>query len=352
MKIKTVLKILREISYMKSVLRRFGDSLARGKYHQHDSFRAFSLDEPYTGEMAKLYFDRNDKKGRMASVANTLNKIGFFKNKNKRSAEDYEAFYTSNNFDKIRETKLFSFKRRKILTVCTTFEEMSRQINLYNELSRSYNMPNVIKCDRYENSIEVSMVNLLRTENEIAALTCIVNSTVANNPAVSNLKFISPEPMLNIRYEDEEMNGILRKIKNRISPSVIDIQIPHCTQHGDLAKDNLLYGECDGKIDFWWIDWEHKGERPFFYDYFFYIVHSAFYYGKWEAFECYINGDLDATMERFFAHFGLNYEKQCRFDYIMLYLIYFLNERVCPITGISTLKKYYETVETMEAKLK
>ena len=90
MKIKSILKILSEVKYMKSVLHRYGDSLARGTYYQHASFRAFSLDEPSTRERAAVYFDKGVPIEKKKAVAEALNKIGFYKNRNKNRMGDYQ----------------------------------------------------------------------------------------------------------------------------------------------------------------------------------------------------------------------------------------------------------------------
>ena len=80
MKLKRVFKILHEIKFVKSVLKRYSDSLARGRYYQHNSFRALSLDEPATKEKAKLYFDKNDVGKRLAGIAQKLSSIGYYTN--------------------------------------------------------------------------------------------------------------------------------------------------------------------------------------------------------------------------------------------------------------------------------
>lgn len=349
MRIQTVLKIMREIKYMRAVFRRFGDSLARGKYYQHKCFRAISLCAPATRDKARLYFDNKSSTKRTADVAMALNKIGFYKNKNRRSTEDYEAFYVANNYDNVREAKLFSFKREKILTVCTSPDEMNKQLSQYEVFGSAYNMPKVVKNDRYENSFEISMINLKSFNNEVLALGNIAKSVCTYNPSVDGLNFESAKTALEVSYQNEEIHDYMQKIADKISPAVMSMQIPYCMQHGDLSKENLLYGECEGKTDFWWIDWEHAADRPFFYDFFFYIVHSAFY-GKREAYNSYINGETDNILEELFSHFGLKYEKEYRFDYLMLYFTYFLNERVCFVSGLPTVKKYYELIETLEAE--
>ena len=129
------------------------------------------------------------------------------------------------------------------------------------------------------------------------------------------------------------------------------MRIPICVQHGDLSKENLIFGECEGKLDFWWIDWEHIGERAFFYDYFFYIINSSLYYDM-NAYKSYISGEADDSLRKMFAHFALEFNSEDRFNYFLLFTIPFLKERVCSKGGLPVLKTYYNLIEAMEAMLK
>ncbi|MBR3805815.1 MAG: hypothetical protein IKJ13_03150 [Clostridia bacterium] len=350
MRIKTILKIAGEIRFVKSVLCRYGDSLARGRYYQHNSFRALSLDEGETREKARLYFDKNDSGKRMAAIAKKLSSIGYYKNKNKRSTEEYEAFYIANNYDKKREIKLFSFKNNRILTICTSAEEANKQILQYERFSGAYNMPRVKKIEKYNDAFEISMIDLRNFEGEASAFENICNSTVDNNPNVSVLDIVLAKELIEFSY-DGEIDYYMRKIVDKISPSLMDIRISLCVQHGDLSKENLIYGECEGKLDFWWIDWEHVGERVFFYDYFFYIINSSLYYNM-NAFKSYIAGESDDVLKKMFAHFALEFNSEKRFDYFLLFTISFLKERVCSKGGLPVLKTYYELIEVMEVMLK
>ncbi len=346
MKIKTVFKILNEIRYIRSVLKCYSGSLACGKYYQHNSFCALSLDSPDIRKKSHLYFDKNDAGKRMISIAEKINSIGFFRNKNKNSDEEYEGFYIANNYDKIREVKLFSFRNNKILTICTSEEEAEKQIAQYNLLSTAYRMPKVIKNGKYNNSFEIAMVSLKEMGSESLALDNIALSTVANNESIHALNKVAAKEFFDFDYESE-INAYLQRIVDKIDPLLIDIQLPLCIQHGDLSKENLIYGECDGVTDFWWIDWEHIGERVFFYDYYFYIVNSSFYYDM-KAFESYINGEGDDRLKDFFLHFGVDFDKRKKLDYLLIFLVAFLKERICSKSGLPVLKKYYELVEKME----
>lgn len=346
MQIRMLLKIWHEANYMKAALKRYSGSLACGKYHQHNSFHAFSLDEPETRAKACLYFDKSNAWKRIVSVTSFLNRIGYYSNKNKRSTGEYEGFYVANNYDKVRETKLFSFKNKKILTICTSSSEAEKQIEQYRALGSAYNMPRVERSDKYENAFEISMIDLKVVDHDILALKNICSSTIANNPVINDLHTVRVQDVIAFSF-DEEMDSYMKKIADQIDPSIRDMQIPFCVQHGDLSKENLIYGECEGKTDFWWIDWEHMKERVFFYDYFFYILNSALY-EDFGPFACYIHDDSNEMLASFFAHFGLAFDASKKLDYFLVYAIDFLKERVCLKSGLPMVERYYNLIEAMK----
>lgn len=346
MKIKTLFDVLHEIKYLKTIFNRYSDRLVRGKYTQHNSFRAMSLDVPSIKEKAEVYFDKDDAGKLKKKVLKKLNAVNFFCNRNRQSAEEFDGIYVANNYDKVREIKLFSFKESKLLAICTSEEKAIEQVRLYECLKKAYNMPSVKQSDKYDNSIEISMVELLEMNYETTALINILDSTSSNNPQKDKLNHASVKQLVSFSY-DEEIDKYLNKIKGKIDSSLFDTQIPLCVQHGDLSKDNLLYGICDGKTDFWWIDWEHIDERVFFYDFFFYILHSAFYFNM-KAFESYIHGDVDSILEKCFSNFDLQFNNKLKFDYFMIFAIVFLKERVCSASGLPVLIRYFNLIESME----
>ena len=154
------------------------------------------------------------------------------------------------------------------------------------------------------------------------------------------------EEITDFSYSAEE-NELLEGIRSKISKVALLEELPFSVQHGDISKENLLYGEADGKTDFWWIDWEHARERVFFYDLFFYIVNSAFYYNT-AAYDLYMGGEADEMLKEFFNHFGVNFDPNKRKDYLLIYMIDFLKERVCAFSRVSALKEYCEFLEAHE----
>ena len=338
MKIKTALKIIGEIGYLRSLIKRYGDSLANGKYYLYNSFRALSLDEPSSRERSYPYFNRTNANPRFASLALKLNKFGAFHNRNKKTRGEYEAIYVANNHDKVREVKLFSFKRGKILTLCTCCDEMEKQLTQYESFSKSFNMPMVKASDKYQNAIEISMVDLREFPGDKAALDGIA-LTNANANYGRTLHSKTVKELIEFSYDNDEMNSLLSELTSKIDPSLLYLPIPLCPQHGDLSKDNLMYGESDGVTDFWWIDWEHAGERVFFYDYFFYVLNSAIYFDK-NALDCYLNGEADEGLRRLFESAGSSFDPNKRKDIFLIFAVVFLKERVCDKGFLSALKTY------------
>lgn len=344
MKIKTVLFILKETLYLKGIIKKYGDSLKAGKYHLFDGFRAMALDQKTTRENAFPYFDKPVNDTRKRKIAHILNKTPYFVNTNKRTQGLYEAFYTANNYEKTREVKLFSFENKKILTICTSKEEMQKQAEQFETYGKSFSLPKVVPVEKYENAFEISMVDLKDRPDDIEALKKISGSVVREmsiRKPVNDGK--TAKELVQFSY-DEKTNEILSKMVSKIDESVLSINIPFCVQHGDLSKDNLIYGTCDGKTDFWYIDWEHAGERIFFYDYFFYIVNSAMYYDK-DALNLYIEGKDDKILSEFFAKFGLEFNAQNKKDYFWLFMIVFLKERVCDFSRFAALEMYMSFFE-------
>ena len=339
MRIKTILDLFGEARYMRSIIKRYGDSLARGKYYMFSNFRSMSLDKPEVRAVANKYFIKGKIPARTAKVANALNKSGYFRNKNKNSTEEYVALYSANNYDKVREIKLFSFDSQKILTICVSNADMQKQLDEYRLFGISYSMPSVRKSDKYPNALEISMVELNAFPGDVNALSAIAVSTQNFNPDIDKLRKQSAKDVIAFKYDNDEMNLLMGEILSFVSSGVLNIDIPLCIQHGDLSKDNLIYGVSDGKLDFWWIDWEHARERVFYYDYYFYIINSAMYYDT-RALECYMNGECDEMMCKYFSHFGLVFEPDKRRDYLLIATVAFLKERVCDRGNVIALKLY------------
>ncbi len=342
MKIRSVINLAKEIFYLRSLITRYGDSLARGRYWLFDNFRSLALDEQRADAVA--FWGNGGSSENRKRIIKWLNLSGCFCNHKKNTTAEYEAIYSANNYDKVREIKLFSFKKKKILTVCTSETEAKAQLKLYNELSLAFCMPKVVKSGKYPGALEVSMVDKRPFPGDSDALNAILRSVENFQISTGSLKRETVKNLIAYSYEDAEIQTILRSIVDSISPAVLHCQIPLCVQHGDLSKDNLIYGEAEGKIDFWWIDWEHMGERPFFYDYFFYIVNSAVYFDT-KALDYYMSEAADVALVQSFSHFGFDFSPKNKKDYLLIFMIVFLKERVCAYGRIEAMRMYQNFIK-------
>ena len=345
MKIKNILAIFKKVRYIKNVLRRYSDRMVKGNYVMHDNFRALALSDEKIISCANSYFVSPNVSPRMVGIARKVNNLNCFVNRNRKTTAEYDAIYTSNNLDKVREVKLFSFKNNKILTICTSQEEKDKQIEQYEWLKNDYNLPCVKGSDYYPNAYEISMIFLKDFPGDEAALRTICQSTIKANPMINGLNKISVKELIKYSYENEEIDQLLNSLCLKINENVLNLEIPICKQHGDLSKQNLLYGIADEKKDFWWIDWEHINERVFFYDFFFYIINSAFY-SDTKAYDIYMSGKIDDVLNDYFSHFGLSFETEKKKEYLMIFAVVFLKERVCDFGRVEALKEYCDFIDT------
>ena len=338
MRLRTILLRLRQVRYLKFVMQHYGDSLTTGKYRVSDSLRSVVLDNRKIVEQSKKYFYKPGISTSKVKIATILNKAHIFKNTNTKSSEEYDALYTANNYSDIREVKLFSFKNNSILTICTTTEECEKQLRQYEAYSSIYRMPLVSKADRYPNSYAIAMVDLSPSPGEHEAMRAIAEATMRVGDEKGISGFVRVGDVINETYDDANAL-LLSKIISKADETLAKTAMPTCIQHGDLSKENLIYGVADGKRDYWFIDWEHAGERVFFYDWFFYIINTAMYYND-EALQLYLNGEEDELLVDLFERFNVSYEPKHRKDYLILFMLIFLKERVCDLGNGVALEQY------------
>lgn len=342
MRVRYILRTIEQIRYLRLTIRRYGDSLKKGKYFMFNGYRALSNDSSESLNRAKVYFEKTKKLTKIDVLAMKINNTRYFYNSNKNSSEEYDAVYTANNFDKTREIKLFSFSENKILTICTNENERKKQIEQYENFGTAYNMPRVTPKDKYSNSYEIAMVDLLPVPDVILAFEEIADSIIRFNFDSNKFEKASVEKLIELDCYDE-MNSLLGDLVSKIDESLLQTEIPVCIQHGDLSKDNLIYGLSENKESFWWIDWEHASKRVFFYDYFFYVLNSTMYSDE-TTYQSYMSQECDLVLEKFFNHFGLKFDADRKKDYFLIFAIVFLKERVCDSVKINALKKYISLI--------
>ena len=335
--LKGLYSTLSEIRFFVKTLRKYRKILKTGKYVLFPTMRAMSIKESNIYEKANKYFFREIPVSPTVKLVNAFNKCGVFYN-NSQSEQLYDAFYIANNYNAVREIKLFAFDKKKILTICANHNDFEEQLLLYNNLHSFYNLPLITQTGRFENSYEISMVDCHSRPDEIHALTNILASAMNNSNR--NAKKHPISELLSYNYSDTEMNSILNDIYGKIPSDLLNSNFSVCMQHGDLSRDNLIYGESDGKTNFWWIDWEHIAPRIFLYDYFFYMINTAFCYHDTSALDAYMNGNHNGDLKKYFEFFEMKFDPAKLEGYFLVFLIVFFKERICDLGHLGVLKDY------------
>ena len=344
MGIRTYIHHVKQLYFLKKTIKKYRPHMKNGTYVLFPSMRALAACDGNSLEAAKKYFIHHTKT-RENRLVNFVNKHSLFKVK--KSNGKFEAIYVANNHNKKREVKLFSFQRKKILTVCVSEEDNEKQLQEYELLHKAYGMPAVTQSSLFPCSHEIAMISLSDRPTEEQAIAAITAANERFNPDTSVLAKASKEDLLSFAYENEEMNALLTKIKEQIKVECLDVTFPLCLQHGDLSQDNLMYGTADETTGFFWIDWEHKRDRIFFYDLFFYMLNSAFCSEISEPLDSYLRGDCDGLLKKHFAYFGLSYDSEKRKDYFLLFAIVFCKERLCPFQRTAALQQYVDFLLTL-----
>ena len=66
-----------------------------------------------------------------------------------------------------------------------------------------------------------------------------------------------------------------------------------------------------------------------------------------KAFRCYVDGEADEELINLFAFFGLEYDKRKRIDYLLVFSVLFLKERVSSSAVLPALVAYCDLIEGM-----
>lgn len=338
MKIKVAYNLYREMRFLRAVLRTFSKNMTCGNYRLLPCMRVLVLDTYENLSVANVYFGNKAKQEKFQPFISGVNRIKYFRNEKGEGL--YSAIYIANNNHKCREIKLFSFETKKILTICTSKEEKYHQFERHERYSCGYSMPSICHSDITPSAYEISMVELLPRPNEILALNDIIKSGISFSKCHAYSSRITLRDALKVEYTNEEVSKLLWRMVSHIDESVLGLSVPICLQHGDLSKENLIYGKSNGREKYWWIDWEHDENRVFFYDVFFYILNAAFCSNDKKPLDLYFKGEADFLFKEFFEFFGLEYSPQKRQDYFLAFAVIFLKERVCDNNNVKTLKQY------------
>ncbi|MBQ9737108.1 MAG: hypothetical protein IJV86_01730 [Clostridia bacterium] len=236
--------------------------LDRGIYSIHPNMRTFT-----SGRKMTISFPEGtlSSKQRMVYLLEKLFPVVVAGRKNKEFLG--RAVYFSNTPDiRLADLKIFDEKEKKVLTFCSDKERWETVTAQKKQASKFF--PTPLLC-------EVNKEKLSYTEE------------------------IKEHPKESVENYKESFDKILDwycgYFKNTESQKSNkgNIKIPVYFQHGDLSEDNVIAGK-----ELCFIDFDHCGEYPIFYDAFYLALHLAVIKGKPQYLQSFINGEYKDKAER------------------------------------------------------
>ena len=336
MKIVTLFRLFKKYRFYNGIFKNCKNELKNGKYFMYPDMRTICLksDVPFYDE----FFKKNSDAGGV-SLNRLFNVCGGRVGKRHKD-KHYSALYIANNNDPKREVKLFDRDNGLVKIVCVDRTSFQNALALRGKLGNSFDLVPLVESFEESNTIIEKMVFASKRPEESVALRTIADSVsrqpVRNKVRVSEIiektgKWYSQYPELETVVERV---GVLK-----------DCEIATCVQHGDLSSDNLIFGRVDKNEGFYWIDWEHVGERPFFYDYYFYILNSAIQHGNTQPYEAYLR---DPSMTAaLFDSFECAYDDELQEAWFLLFFLVFFSERLLPVGSAAAFRKYYDFIGRM-----
>ena len=336
MKLVTLFRLFKKYRFYNGIFKSYKNELKNGKYYMYPDMRTICLksDVPFYDAFFKKDFGAGGVS--LNRLFNVCGGIVGKKNKDKH----YSALYVANNDDPKREVKLFDRDNGLVKIICVDRTSYQNAIALRDRLGHSFDLVPLAECCEESNVIIERMVFAAKRPEESVALRSIADSisrqSVRNTVCASEIIEETEK-----RYSQyPELENVVERVR-----VLKDREIAVCVQHGDLSSDNLIYGRVDENEGFYWIDWEHVGDRPFFYDYFFYILNSAIQNGNMQPYEAYLRDPT--TTARLFDAFGCAYDDALRKAWFLIFFLVFFLERLLPVGSVSAFGKYYHFIGKM-----
>ncbi len=211
------------------------------------------------------------------------------------------------------EVRFVDLENGLLLTKYDNLEKMEKMINnrkLFSE--KGFNTIPIIDVD-YNNIFTIEkFINQIKYNHNVGFQNLIIqyNNYFLHNDCKSNpLDENSIEHKCNI-FNYCHASSVIKKnyinfLKSKNYKTILS--------HGDCYFLNYLF---DGE-QYYLIDFEHPGEKIFFYDIIYYIV-DDFYLNNHHLAYNYLNGKMDLMFEKLFNLAGATYQKEMRFIYFLV----------------------------------
>lgn len=244
--------IIKKIVWNMIFTRRHKSYLQRGEYHFLPNMRTVvAKDSQICWQKIFPVSRRNKKKDILYSILKQWKCI-VRENGNEFVAE--AVYFSNTNDNKEKVIKFFDFSLKQVLTLCQSEKEYLLFLKNRAEYSAYYRVPSLIRSDDkkleyVEELIQKQDYDLRQVYNALLKI------------YIESFRKQGPKQEKNVCEKPEWI------ITNNITCPEYSLL---CLQHGDLSLDNFI---CDSE-DIVFIDFEHQGYYPLFYDLFFLIANS------------------------------------------------------------------------------
>ena len=269
------MKFLKDLRFQKNLLKKNKTCLKKGTYILHNNLRTYLL----RGYSANSWFP--NAKYTLKNIAKLLIARFFYSITTRKNGTQFsaQAIYFSNELQSSnRDIKFFDYEKKRVRTVC----------------------PNRLRYDSYMRNRSYfgkyfPLVDLLVTDEENLAFEerIIIKNDVSDSewePVLRKLFSIYSEYY---KKKDIDKKQCVAYHCTHLSLYKIDRNEYLTTfyrQHGDLSPDNFIYS-ASGSVYF--IDYEHAGYYPYFYDLFFLMVNLYIWKDNHIGINLMIEGSFD-----------------------------------------------------------
>lgn len=228
-----------------------------------------------------------------------------------------------------KELKFFNFRGRSILTFYSDKARYNQIVNKRIEWAHSFLVPQ-FEADRENCTIfESLLVPVDLPYEDYLEMVCRDECITANQARASECNLTAKDIDVFLKYieRDDITSDVVRFMNSNEYKCSIT--------HGDLWRSNLIWAD----KQLYYVDFEHVGERVFFYDIMMFLFSEFFLLDNKDAIYKYVNGEFDGYISLVFQKAKVNFNASKRLTYFYVFLSVFYYERWKVLDDKSMLQK-------------